>query len=949
MATERGTRKLAAIMFTDIKSFSKKMSESEELAMQLLRIHDDTLKETVEKHDGKIIKAIGDAFMVDFSSAVNAVKCAIESQERFYEYNQGKTELEKLEIRIGIHLGDVISDGNDIFGDGVNIAARIEAVTEPTRICISQDVYSQVKNKMPIGTYHMGSISLKNIPEPVEVYEILIESIPEFATPSKTAQQMPNKRTAEKTTKREAKEAEKVEAAKKKAEEDRLKAEQETEQKVLALYEKSESLLREGKLDEAERELNEIFKFVAFHAGAQQLQSKIEDTRQKKAEEERKKAASLHKIKQQVGNFMEEALKMVADGNFEEAKIKVREIYEIDPENEEAKKLEADIAEGEKKKAESAAVAPPAVDLEEEEETEESEDLVEEEIFEEPGAEIEEETEKEPVVVKRKPKRARRRPRRDVGLKAKRKKLPLGLIKAVAVLVLVGAVYALWPTLEKVFFPPDTTIVVVPFALNSQEVDTAGVGDGLANILADDLSRYAELVVIRPGNTDGRRMDPLQTGRQVQAHYVLSGTILSLYPTLSINMRLSSGENGSVLTEWTVDSEPFSLMRFRSASVTNVLLNMEINTESKNLLPTFGSPDGTEKLFYAMRLTSKFDRESVARGITLLQQLASEDPAASVYTTLGRALLREYKIQGEWDKSLLRDAVDAALKARALSPNLPAVYEVLGTAYTAAGRYDPAEKTLNQALEFQPDNAQCWRQMALLSIMEGDYDRALIEASKASLLDPRNPDSEEMMGHVHFFKQQYSSAEQSYNNAVALGASSYLITTRYKLAVWGAGLSPQPVVQYCGRLLQEDTTNFVLKYWIGRAYMLSGIWTEAKKYLEPGAEWLKHRIELNPNDVAAHSYLALYYARLGEPGLGASEADKAIALGNESVLPLYRKAQFLAIQTDKKAQALAVLSRAVQQEYILWEVMSPDFAFIAKEPDFRRAVSINPRASAPAP
>ena len=138
-ASERGTRKLAAIMFTDIKSFSKKMSENEELAMQILRVHDDTLKAIIEKYDGKIIKAIGDAFMVDFSSAVNAVKCAIESQEVFFVYNKGKTELEKIEVRIGIHLGDVITDGNDIFGDGVNIASRLEGIAEPGGVCASID------------------------------------------------------------------------------------------------------------------------------------------------------------------------------------------------------------------------------------------------------------------------------------------------------------------------------------------------------------------------------------------------------------------------------------------------------------------------------------------------------------------------------------------------------------------------------------------------------------------------------------------------------------------------------------------------------------------------------------------------------------------------------------------------------------------------------------------
>ena len=170
--TEVETRKLTAIMFTDIKGFSKKMAKNETNAFELLKTHDALLRVLAAKFDGRVIKSIGDSFMIDFASAVNAVRCAIETQKRFSHFNREKSELDKIEIRVGVHLGDVIIRDEDIIGDGVNIASRIEAMAGPNRIWISQDVYQQVRNKIPLRVFPLGPQRLKNIPEQVEVYEI---------------------------------------------------------------------------------------------------------------------------------------------------------------------------------------------------------------------------------------------------------------------------------------------------------------------------------------------------------------------------------------------------------------------------------------------------------------------------------------------------------------------------------------------------------------------------------------------------------------------------------------------------------------------------------------------------------------------------------------------------------------------------------------------------------
>jgi len=930
-SSDRGTRKLAAIMFTDIKSFSKKMSENEELAMQLLRIHDDTLKAIIEKYEGKIVKAIGDAFMVDFSSAVNAVKCATESQEAFYAYNRGKTDLEKIEVRIGIHLGDVITDGNDIFGDGVNIAARIEAVAEPNRICVSSDVYSQIKNKMPLKTFHMGSISLKNIPEPVEVYEILMDSIPEYSVPSKGAQKMPSKRVAEKTTKEEAKEAEVVE-------ETRQKAEKENQEKVQKLFEKAEKLVAGGKLDEADRELNEIFKIVAFHAGAQVLQGKIEEEKEKKADSERRKGAARRKIEQRINELMTEALSMVEQNNFTEALLKVQEIYRIDPDHKGTKDIENQIGEAQKAKEElerqrseadvtlPTGPASPGVKEPAPESVEAAAVL--------PDIEEEEETEGEEKRTGAPPKR------RSVGLRERKKHISPALLKTAVIVVLAVLGFIFFPQIQRFIVPYDTTIVIVPFEVVNGP-DTTNIGPAISAVLSEDLARYPELVVVRPGVPPEQSVQPMTLAKSLQARYVVSGQILSFSPKLTVKVSLSVADVQATLWERSVESDPFSLDQLRAELARGILSSLELEREpiAAPQLP-MALPISVPYLA-GVGASLQFQREGAARAAVLFRQVIAYDTTvAQAHIGLGRSLLRLFKTEGERDRTYLRDAVDAALAARNLNAALPGAYEVLGSAYRSAGRYGLALQNLERATELEPGNAESYRQQSLIAIARGEFDEALRYGSKALLLDPRHPDSHEVMGHVHYFKQQHNSALSAYDRAIALGNNGSLITARFKIALWGAGLSPEPVAEYGNRILREDSTNYVVKYWIGRAYMLSGFWTQAKGFLESGHEHLKTIIDQNPNDSFAAGYLALYRARLGESALGLEDIDKAIELNNESALLLYRKAQFYAIQNDKKAESLEWLQKAVNREYILWEIMSPDFAFIAKEPEFSRAIAV---------
>lgn len=159
-------------MFTDMVGYSNLSQKNERLALELLEEHRKLARPLFKRHNGKEIKTIGDAFLVEFDSVLDAVRCAIDIQKKFKSYNAPLPKNMRIKIRIGVHLGDVVRRDNDLYGDGVNIAARVQAVAEPGGICISEDVYRQVVNKVPAMLLRLGKGELKNIDIPVGIYSV---------------------------------------------------------------------------------------------------------------------------------------------------------------------------------------------------------------------------------------------------------------------------------------------------------------------------------------------------------------------------------------------------------------------------------------------------------------------------------------------------------------------------------------------------------------------------------------------------------------------------------------------------------------------------------------------------------------------------------------------------------------------------------------------------------
>lgn len=165
-------RKLAAIMFTDIYRYSRLMSKDEQQAIRMLADHDRITGEVIAGFASRILKRMGDAVFAEFGSSVDALQCAIRIQQAFKDYNEGKGENEKILVRIGLHEGDVIVRGDDLFGEGVNVAARLEPLADPGGICVSEALYQSVRNATKIEALKVGEVALKNILQKYTIYKI---------------------------------------------------------------------------------------------------------------------------------------------------------------------------------------------------------------------------------------------------------------------------------------------------------------------------------------------------------------------------------------------------------------------------------------------------------------------------------------------------------------------------------------------------------------------------------------------------------------------------------------------------------------------------------------------------------------------------------------------------------------------------------------------------------
>jgi adenylate cyclase len=174
-------RKLTAILCADVHSYSRLMEDNEEATFRTLASHRRLIGSLIEQHHGRFVNSAGDSVLAEFSSVVNAVQCGIGMQAALEAENANLASARRMQFRIGINLGDIIVDDEQIYGDGVNVAARLESLAKPGGICISGKVQEEVRGKLLLGYADLGLQRVKNIAEPVRVWRVL----PDGAAPAR--------------------------------------------------------------------------------------------------------------------------------------------------------------------------------------------------------------------------------------------------------------------------------------------------------------------------------------------------------------------------------------------------------------------------------------------------------------------------------------------------------------------------------------------------------------------------------------------------------------------------------------------------------------------------------------------------------------------------------------------------------------------------------------------
>lgn len=914
---EVGVRKLAAIMFTDIKGFSKKMGENETIAMALLKAHDTMMNELFEKYDGKVIKSIGDSFMVDFSSAVNAVKCAIETQEIFWYYNKGKSELEKIEIRIGIHLGDVISDGRDIFGDGVNVAARIEAMTSPNRICISQDIYNQIRNKMDVHTYSLGLVNFKNIADSVEVYEILIDSIPELSEPSRPREDVPSPEKIEKSTKLEALRTTRKEPDKK-PDPRQQKIDKEKEEKLKRHYDRANELFATGKIDEAETELAEVFKVVALHAQAQLLQMQIEEERFRREEQGRLESLRVERKKvaeraRRVEELLEKGRSLLEQDKYVEALAAVNEIYPINPSNQDAKELERRIREAERLR-----IA-----------LQEAETIA-----------ARSRTDETVPVRKKMEVRIQTIKRWESRQKRKRFFKRYGVVGISIVIVSLLLIFVS-SEIKNIVTPQNYSIVILPFESSGQHFDTLKTGSFLSAILAMELSKYPQFKVISPtsvsSNSVNRNSNEI-VADEFKVNYVISGKISGEKENLVLDFRMFKRKAGAVVLNEKINGRLIDISSLIEKTLEQIVKSLGENVDSRSVTYFSRNENALNAFSNGMWYSNSRSKEDLELGIRYLRKSVALDTTfALAHSQLAASLHKKFRLSGEEEKTLLRESQESSFRALRHDPRNGIAYTALGTLYRYRQRWDEALATLLKALEFAPGNGETHRQLALFFSISGDDAKALKHASNSIELDPKNMESYEVFGIVNQMAGKFTEANSAYYKAITLGSSDSLLSTRYRyssLSLDGLGIE---AVTHAQTMLSRNSKDLRLYYFAGRQYQLSGQASESMKYLESGLSFVRQQIETDGTDASLRAYQALFLSRLGKFKEAEQEMKKASELEPTSTAILYRRANLFAIQ-GKNDDALEFLKQAVNAEFIFSEVLGADLTFLMKDPRYRQTI-----------
>jgi tetratricopeptide (TPR) repeat protein len=499
------------------------------------------------------------------------------------------------------------------------------------------------------------------------------------------------------------------------------------------------------------------------------------------------------------------------------------------------------------------------------------------------------------------------------------------------------------PSLQGVLFPLRTSVAVLPFPTASADPESASLGPAVAALAADDLGRIDQLKSIAPvsGTAVRRAAGSLEElADELQVGFVLRGDVSEQENGLLIRVTLQNIEKGLPVLSRSYTVALAELNLFRALLVKDVLQAMELDLP----VPPMGSltANGQAIRAYLNGIAGLATADSArirAAADDFRLALAADSQMAEAAAGLGEASLRLYRMGGETDRGLLRDAQEFSQMALRIRPDIPQAYQTLGGVLRYRQKLTDARQALEHALELQPNAADARRQLALLNLMEGEYGAALQEADRAVRLDPRNPFSHEVMGNVHHLATRYEAALEAYERALTLGSSDSLLTMRYRMSAWIATGRGESAVAYAKRLADRFPGDYRVLYWAGQSVQLSGRALESQKMLDSADAQSSAVLARDPSNLDARLFRALILSRKGDFADAVAELAAAEQLAPGSALVLYRRANVLWIQ-NKKPEALQVLASAVSREFILPEVLGADFVYLAKEPEYAETVTV---------
>lgn len=874
---EGGERKLAAIMFTDVKGFSRKMGEDEEGAMQLLRAHDTLMRTLVAKYNGKIIKSIGDSFMVDFSSAVNAVKCAIEVQETLWHNNAGKSDFEQIRIRIGIHLGDVIIVENDIYGDGVNIASRLEAITEPNRISISKDIYNQIRNKMPIEVARLGAISLKNIAEPVEVYQVLIESIPELAVPSELAVEAQDRQKREAALKRELEEAQKAETAKRK-----------TERESAAARRRAEEDAQRKAKEEKERKLRED--------AQRKLKEEAERKEREEAELLEKEAAGEREL-ERIESARQQAEQLLSIKDFDGAFAAVRSILDIHPEDEPALALENRIRLALKRDEAERRAAEEARQLE---------------------------------------KDARAKKNAADQKAANRKRAIVGSFSLLAVIGLFFLYHLLSP-----LFRETKTIVILPFSAKSGSPELAVLGIGLAEQAGLILASSIEIRVMdgKSSLAIARFAADKQAAiRKFGYSHILTGTIEVVGPSITLHMHCAD-TSGAELWSAMVQSARTELAgipdHVARKAATELGIDLPEDAAAISSLLRAASAEATSLCLQGRALLSEGTQEATSSALSFFEQaLVIDDKYLLAKEGIALSLILQFENRWNEDPRLLDSSEKLARTILKELPGSSGAHTILGAVFMFQKKYSAALDALEAAVREQPLNADALRYTALTYTFIGEYKKAVSLADQAVELAPASVAVLGTLARIHERFVEPKLAMRVYDAALPFVSDTLAFLANEAGNALISSYQYDRARAIYKKRVSLNPTNYVDYYKFARSLQLAG---DERSVWMGAFEHTIHLIEQSPRALAAdpmaQMILALSHSRSGRFADGERYGANALRLAPDNLTILYKMAGLYAIQ-KKSAEALSTLKQAIAQRYILESVSDLDLFNIRQEPGF---------------